>query len=237
MNLLQRLRREIHWQWVTKTLLVMFSLASRRRVVFLSPPPRRGGYILASNHVSHFDPPFITISFPRKIDWIADKGLFHGKLLNAFFTGLNVIPVDRSGADRNALRTAVKRLKDGRVVGIFPEGGIRDGAASIVNGASMKQGVALLSIMAGAPILPGVILGSDRFYNAKSWLPWRRPRVWLAFGNLIEHPAGLSGDALRKHLQDAFAREILALKTKLQADHGVTAADLPRSPQQRMTEP
>lgn len=236
MSWIPRIRREIHWQWVTKTLLVMFTLAARRRVVFLAPPPKRGGFILASNHVSHFDPPFLTISSPRKIDWIADKGLFHGKLLNAFFTGLNVIPVDRSGADRNALRTAVKRLKEGRVVGIFPEGGIRDGAASIVNGAPMKQGVALLAVMAGAPILPCVILGSDRFYNAKSWLPWRRPRVWLAFGKLIELPAGLTGDALRTHLQDTYAREILALKEKLCADHGLTEADLPHSPQQRMAE-
>lgn len=237
MSLGKRILHEIHWQWVTKTLLVMFTLAARRKVVFLARPPGAGGFILASNHVSHFDPPLITISFPRKIDWIADKGLFHGRLLNAFFTGLNVIPVDRSGADRSALRTAVRRLKEGRVVGIFPEGGIRDGAASIVNGAPMKQGVALLSIMAGAPILPCVLLGSDRFYNAKSWLPWRRPRVWLAFGNLIEHPAGLSGDALRKHIQDAFAGEILALKDKLCADHALSDADLPHSPQQRMAEP
>jgi len=233
----QRIRREIHWQLVTKTLLVLFTFAARVRVVFLAPPPKRGGFILASNHVSHFDPPLITISFPRKIDWIADAGLFHGKLPHAFFTGLHVIPVDRSGADRNALRTAVKRLKDGRVVGIFPEGGIRDGAASIVNGAAMKQGVALLSTMSGAPILPCVILGSDRFYNAKSWLPWRRPFVWLAFGNLIEHPAGLTGDALRKHMRETFAREILALRDRLRADYALTGADLPHPPRQRMAEP
>jgi 1-acyl-sn-glycerol-3-phosphate acyltransferase len=234
---MQGLLREIHWQFVTKTLWLLFAFAARRRVRFLTPPPRRGGFILASNHVSHFDPPLLTISFPRKIDWIAVVELFHGKFLNAFFTGLNVIPVDRSGADRNALRTAVKRLKDGRVVGIFPEGGIRDGAASIVNGASMKQGVALLSAMSGAPILPGVILGSDRFYNPRSWLPWRRPGVWIAFGTPIEHPKDLSGDALRKHLQQALAREIIALKDRLVSEFGLTEADLPRSPQQRMTEP
>jgi 1-acyl-sn-glycerol-3-phosphate acyltransferase len=130
----------------------------------------------------------------------------------------------------------VKRLKDGRVIGIFPEGGIRDGAASIVNGAGMKQGVALLAAMSGAPILPCVILGSDRFYNSRSWLPWRRPGVWLAFGALIEPPPGLSGDALRTHLQEAFAREIIALKDRLVGDFQLTEADLPRSPQQRMAE-
>lgn len=234
---MQDLLREIHWHFVTKTLWVLFAFAAGRRVLFVARPPRRGGFILASNHVSHFDPPLITISLPRKIDWIAVAELFHGRFLHAFFTGLNVIPVDRSGADRNALRTAVKRLKDGRVVGIFPEGGIRDGAASIVNGAGMKQGVALLAAMSGSPILPCVILGSDRFYNPKSWLPWRRPGVWIAFGPPIEGPEDLSGDALRKHLQDAFAREILALKNRLVAEFHLTEADLPHSPQQRMREP
>ena len=236
--MIQRILREIHWHLVTKTLWLLFVLPARRRVLFAERPPRKGGFILASNHVSHFDPPLITISFPRKIDWIAVAELFHGRFLNAFFTGLNVIPVDRSGADRNALRTAVKRLKDGRIVGIFPEGGIRDGENSIVNGASMKQGVALLSTMSGAPILPGVILGSDRFYNAKSWLlPWRRPGVWIAFGKPISHPEGLSGDALRTHLQETFAREVIALKDRLCREFNLTEADLPHSPQQRMAEP
>jgi len=233
---IQGLLREIHWHLVTKTLWLLFAFAARRRVLFLAPPPRRGGFILATNHISHFDPPLITITFPRKIDWIAIAELFHGRFLHAFFSGLNVIPVDRSGADRNALRTAVKRLKDGRVIGIFPEGGIRDGAASIVNGAGMKPGVALLAAMSGAPILPGVILGSDRFYNAKSWLPWRRPKVWLAFGKPIELPEGLTGDALRKHLQEAFAREIIAIKERVVKEFGLTEADLPHSPQQRMAE-
>lgn len=230
------LLRSIHWFWVTKTLLALFAFAARRRVVFVTPPPRTGGFILATNHVSHFDPPLLTITFPRRIDWIADKGLFHGKLLHAFFTGLNVIPVDRSGSDRTALRTAVKRLEEGRVVGIFPEGGIRDGAASLVNGAPMKPGVALLSALSGAPIFPGVILGSDRFYNSRSWLPWRRTPVWIAFGEPIIPPDGLSGDALRKHIQESFSRAILTLRQRLEESHHLTAADLPRSPRQRMDE-
>jgi 1-acyl-sn-glycerol-3-phosphate acyltransferase len=235
---IQRILRGIHWHLVTKTLWLLFVLPARRRVLFVERPPRKGGFILATNHVSHFDPPLITISFPRRIDWIAIAELFNGRFLNAFFTGLNVIPVDRSGADRNALRTAVKRLKEGRVVGIFPEGGIRDGEKSIVNGASMKQGLALLSAMSGAPILPGVILGSDRFYNAKNWFfPWRRTAVWIAFGKPITHPEGLSGDALRKYLQETFAQEIITLKDRLRRDFDLKEADMPHSPQQRMAEP
>ncbi len=236
MSFFQRLRRDLHWFWVVGTLRLIFCIKARVHVLRLGTIPPTGPFILATNHVSHFDPPLITVTLPRRIDWIADAALFHGRLLNAFFTGLHVIPVDRSGADRTALRTAVKRLKDDRVVGIFPEGGIRDGASSIVNGATMKQGVALLSGMAAAPVLPGVILGSDRLYNKRNWLPLRRPQVWIAYGTLIEPPAGLSGDALRSHMTQALAREIITLKNKLFAEFALTEDDLPQPPRKRMSE-
>lgn len=229
--------QEVHWYLVTGMARLLFGLHARIRVDFLEPPPKSGGFILASNHISHFDPPLISISFTRKIEWIAMAELFNGRLMNAFFSGLNVIPVDRSGADRTALRTAVKRLKEGRVVGIFPEGGIRDGEASIVNGAPMKKGVALLSAMSGAPILPCVILGSDRFYNKRSWRPGRRPFVWIAFGRPIIPPADLSGDALRTHLQEGLAREIVNLRDHLVAKFGLAPLDLPQPPKNRMQEP
>lgn len=234
MSLLQSIRREILWHFVIRTLNLLFTVCGRVRVIYTDARPPRTGFILASNHVSHFDPPVITAFFPRKIDWIAVVELFHGRLLHAFFTGLNVIPVDRGGADRTALRTAVKRLQEGRVVGIFPEGGIRDGAASIVNGARMKPGLALLSVLSGAPVLPCVILGSDRFYNRGRWLPWKRTPVWVAYGRLITPPADLSGEDKRARIQAEFAAEILRLKDVLLREHGVTDSDLPHSPRERM---
>lgn len=233
----QRARHELVWFVVVKVLLAPLALFLRGRVLFDEPPPKDRGFIFASNHVSHFDPPLLTISFPRKIDWIAVVELFHGRVLKALFTHLNVIPVDRSGADRNALRTATKRLQEGRVVGIFPEGGIRDGKASIVNGAAMKPGFALLSVLANAPILPCVILGSERLYNGKNWLPWRAARVWIAWGRLIEPPTDLAGEEKRQYLQKEFLSEITRLKEKLVTRFQLTEADLPHSPQERMAEP
>ena len=119
---------------------LLFGMNARIRVVYYQEIPKKGGFILASNHISHFDPPIITPLFPRRIDWIGMSDLFRGRILRGFFTGLNVIPIARNEPDRAALRIAVKRLREGRVVGIFPEGGIRDGAGSIINGAAMKQG-------------------------------------------------------------------------------------------------
>ena len=230
------LGREILWHSVIKTLFVLFTSFARVRVVFYHPLPKTG-FILAANHVSHFDPPILTPFFPRQIDWIGMVELFHGKFLHGFFTGLNVIPVDRAGSDRAALRTAVKRLQAGRVVGIFPEGGIRDGAASIVNGGKMKEGVALLASLSGAPIIPCVILGSDRLYNKRNWLPWRRVQICVGCGPAIHPPDDLSGEQKRRYIQSEFAAGIVRLKERLCADFQLGDADLPHSPQQRMMEP
>ncbi len=234
MNLLTRIGREILWHGVIKTLLVLFTWSARVRVRFTHPIPRTGGFILASNHVSHFDPPLITPRFPRRIDWIAMIELFHGRFLHRFFTGLNVIPVDRAGADRTALRTAVTRLREGRVVGIFPEGGIRDGQGSIVNGGPMKEGVALLASLSGAPIVPCVILGSDRLYHKRNWIGFRRARVFIGCGAAITAPDDLPPDKKRSYLQKEFAAAILGLKEHLWNEFQLTADDLPHSPQVRM---
>jgi 1-acyl-sn-glycerol-3-phosphate acyltransferase len=232
----QRIWRECLWQFATKTVLVLLAAGARVRVVFYHDLPKRCGLILASNHISHFDPSLITLSFPRKIDWIGMSDLFRGRVLRRLFFDLNVIPVDRSGSDRSALRIAAGRLKQGRVVGIFPEGGIRDGAASIVNGAKMKQGISLLFAISGAPVIPCVILGSDRLYNFRNWRPWRRANVWIAFGEPILPPSPLTGGRRKDLIREVFGSEIVKLKERLCADFALTGADLPHPPQQRMRE-
>jgi 1-acyl-sn-glycerol-3-phosphate acyltransferase len=193
-------------------------------------PP--GPCVMASNHISHFDPPLLSGWLPRKIDWIAMAELFGTKWSKAGFTWLDVIPVDRHGDDRQALRTAIKRLEAGRMIGIFPEGGIRDGARSILAGAEMREGAFLLASKAKCPVLPVVILGSERLYNRRNWLPWRRAKVFIASGDPV-----FPGEGGRKQLRDDTAAALIALKNRLVQTHHLTGDDLPHSPQQRMREP
>jgi len=235
-SLFERLRREFLWQFSTKLLRVIFLLSARVRLVFYHPLPERGGLIVASNHISHFDPPLIATYFRRRIDWIAMEELFGHPLLRRYFTGLNAISVDRTGGDRTALRVAARRLEEGRCVGIFPEGGIRDGAASIVNGAPMKAGLALLATLAEAPIVPCVILGSDRLYNKKNWLAWRRAPVWIGFGKPILPPTEGKGEERRRKIMAEFAAGLQEVKQRLIAEFALREADLPHSPRHRMQE-
>jgi 1-acyl-sn-glycerol-3-phosphate acyltransferase len=187
---------------------------------------------MVSNHISHFDPPLLSGYLPRKIDWIAMAELFGTKWSKAGFTWLDVIPVDRHGDDRQALRTAIKRLEAGRMIGIFPEGGIRDGARSILSGAEMREGAFLLAAKAGCPVVPVVILGSERLYNRCNWLPWRRAKVTIAIGEPV-FPA----DGGRKQLRNDTAAALIRLKDRLVETCQLTEDDLPHSPQERMREP
>jgi 1-acyl-sn-glycerol-3-phosphate acyltransferase len=191
-----------------------------------------GPCVMVSNHISHFDPPFLSGWLPRKIDWIAMAELFGTSWSKAGFTWLDVIPVDRHGDDRQALRTAIKRLEAGRMIGIFPEGGIRDGERSILAGAEMREGAFLLASKAKCPVVPVVILGSERLYNRRNWLPWRRAKVYIGIGDPV-----FPGEGGRKQLRDDTAAALIALKNRVVEKFQLTEDDLPHSPQQRMREP
>ena len=119
---------------------------------------------------SHFDPFIISSVVRRKIDWMAMAEFF------PYQVDLDVLRavmhfVDRNRADRPTIRGTIERLKNRRIVGLFPEGGIRDGARSLLEGAPLRPGASTLAHIAGVPILPCVILGSDRLYSKKRWLP------------------------------------------------------------------
>jgi 1-acyl-sn-glycerol-3-phosphate acyltransferase len=191
-------------------------------------------FLLAANHISHFDPPVISAVVSRKIDWMAMAEFFPVPLLGSFLRAVDAFPADRDRADRATIRAALERLKAVRIVGIFPEGGIRDGARSVLEGAPLRSGAAALAHMAGVPIVPCVILGTDRFYARKSWLPLRRTPVWIAFGDPIPHGAGLDKAAARARTEAQLAAAFQSLYTALREEFMLTPDDLPHPPRERV---
>src|SRR6059036_2407223 len=115
-----------------------------------------------------------------------------------------------------SIRTAIERLKGGRVIGLFPEGGIRDGARSLLEGAPLRPGASTLAHIARIPILPCVILGSDRLYSKKRWLPLRRTPIWIAFGNPIPHFSELEKSEERARVEHELSAAFQNLYSELQ---------------------
>lgn len=190
-----------------------------------------GGWIFVSNHISHFDPPFLTVAALRKLDWMATRELYHPKPVALWMHAVDTFPVDRERVDRAATRETLERLKRGRVVGIFPEGGIRDGAHSVLEGAPLKPGIAGLTQLSGAPVVPCVLIGSDQLYTHRNWIPFRRCQAWIAFGEplRIEWEGKEARAAFEARLTDA----LRALYAELKDRFHLTPQDLPQPPMRR----
>lgn len=138
-----------------------------------------GPLLLVGNHISHFDPPALGCCVRPPVDFMAMKDLFASGWSNWLFTNIFAIPVDREGSGTEALRVALQRLKEGRIVGLFPEGGLRTGAESILEATPLPPGAALLSLKAECPVVPVLILGTDQLYAKQAW--WRRPELRIEF--------------------------------------------------------
>lgn len=220
-------------RWVVR---VIFFTVCRTKIVYFGKVPAGTGYILASNHISHFDPPMLGSRFRRYVDWMAMEELFRNRASATLMYWLCAFKVRRDGTDRAGIRTALRRLEEGRVVGVFPEGGIRAGKGSVLQGAQMWPGVSALCVLSGKAIVPSVILGTDRLYNKLNWLPLRRVPVWIGFGEAIYSRSDIPRNRARELVEDSLAQAFISLRERLVLEFRLTEADLPNTPQARKGE-
>lgn len=119
--------------------------------------PARGGIVLVANHNSNWDPFVLGNVTHRKVHFMAKKELFRFKPLAILLRFWGAFPVDRGGADREALETALRLLKQGKVVGIFVEGGRNRTGTGML---TPQPGAAMLALKAKVPIVPVGLIGT-----------------------------------------------------------------------------
>jgi len=203
--------------------------------VFNAPPAENGrGYILACTHISHLEPVCVSVLVRRNIDWIIRREYYQVGFVALFWRAINAFPIRRQGVTAGAIRTAINRAKNGRILGMFPEGGVAVGAASVCRGGPIKRGVCLIASAAQTPIVPVVILGTERLNCVSPWLPFRRARVWIIFGQPIAPPAFLPGPAaarerrrLRAESCDLLRARFMELYQQLRRQYGIEDRDVP----------
>jgi len=160
--------------------------------------PDQGGAILASNHLAVADSFFMPlrvkrmVTFPAKQEYFTEKGI-KGWLKKIFFTGIGQIPIDRSSASaaQAAIDTAIRLLRQGRLLGIYPEG-TRSPDGRLYKG---KTGVARIALESGVPVIPVAMIGTDKVNPIGSKMWWPR-RLEIRFGKPLDFSRyeGLSGD-------------------------------------------
>jgi 1-acyl-sn-glycerol-3-phosphate acyltransferase len=151
--------------------------------------PREGPAILASNHLSFSDHFFGPLPLPRKVTFLAKAEYFTGSGLKglvskAFFRGVGQIPVDRTGgqASERALRTGLRVLADGKLLGIYPEG-TRSPDGRLYRG---KTGVARLALEARVPVIPTAMVGTFELQPSGRIRPNLRVRPGVRFGKPLD---------------------------------------------------
>ena len=145
--------------------------------------PGKKPFILAANHVSYLDPLVLGATCPRPIHFIMLREFWEKPIIGRLCRLAGSIPVDQRGPAAGTLRQAVGILRQGTVLGIFPEGG-RSADGTLQSG---KGGAALLAMKTGVPLLPAAIIGAERALPKGKAIP-KPLRVTVRYGNLLEVP-------------------------------------------------
>ena len=119
--------------------------------------PKEGGFILATNHRSYYDPLLVGSWAPREVYFFAKQELFKNRLFGNIITRTNALPVRRGSIDRNAIELSLNVIKKGFGLTIFPEG-TRSKTEGFLD---PKPGVGLIAMQALCPIIPGYVHASN----------------------------------------------------------------------------
>ena len=177
---------------------LLFYTVFRTRVYGRENIPKEGAVILAANHASNIDPPLMASLIERPVSYMAKIELFENPIFGAAIRRCHAFPVKRGASDRGAIKAAVTVLKEGHMLGLFPEG-TRSKTGELQKA---EAGIALIASMTGAPIVPVAILNSHRIFANGGLLPQLR----IMYGA----PISFQGDRKSKEALDAFSAEIMA---------------------------
>ncbi|MFC7307759.1 lysophospholipid acyltransferase family protein [Streptomyces monticola] len=191
--------------------------------------PGTGPVILAGNHLTFIDSMILPLVCDRQVffigkdEYVTGKSL-KGRLMAWFFTGVGMIPVDRDGGRGGvaALMTGRRVLEAGRIFGIYPEG-TRSPDGRLYRG---RTGIARLTLMTGAPVVPFAMIGTDKLQPGGAGLP-RPGRVTVRFGEAMEFSRydGMGRDRyVLRAITDSVMAEVMALSGQEYVDIYATKA-------------
>lgn len=172
--------KKIERKVVKAFLGLLYRIAYRVKVVGIENVPEEGPAIICANHINYLDAAAVVIFNKRNVSFIAKEDLFHSKALNWLAHVFDIIPIKRGKQDMESMKRSMKLLKEGEILGIFPEG-TRKGIAKNVK---TKNGAAFMAVRNGVKVVPVGIQGSFKPFS----------RVVLNYGKPIEFEKQKSPD-------------------------------------------
>ncbi len=202
--------------WFLKFVAIgpLATLVFRPRAEGVENVPRGGAAILASNHLSAADWVFMPMQLRRRVTFLAKAEYFTGTgvkgfLQRSFFAGAGQVPIDRSSASaaEDAIRTGIRILHDGKLLGIYPEG-TRSPDGRLYRG---KIGVARMALETGVPVVPVAMVYRERDIPL---IGRHLPAVCVKFGRPLDFSRyeGLAGDRfVERSITDEIMYEVMTL--------------------------
>ena len=170
--------------------------------------PRRGGALLICNHQSYLDPVLVGVQLQRHVSFIAKSQLFELPGLGWLIPRLNTFPVRRGESDVSAIKEALRRVHEGQILTMFPEGTrSRDG-----NLLPIQAGIALMVKRAEAPVIPAVVDGSGRAWGRGRKFPTGAP-VRLMYGPPMQF-GKMKGAQVGEQIDQTFRRMLGELRQR-----------------------
>ena len=176
---------------------IIFKILFRFKAKGIEHLPKEGGFILASNHVSYLDPIAVGVACQRKLNYMAKEELFCNPLSSRFFSSINVFPVKRDSADLSALKEAMRRVRIGGALVLFPEGSRRfDGVFH-----EPYPGIGFLTAKLNVPVIPAFIKGTEKALPAGAKFI-RLTSISICFGKQISIERRMPYQDIAKHIMD-----------------------------------
>jgi 1-acyl-sn-glycerol-3-phosphate acyltransferase len=167
--------------------------------------PRTGGVIIVPNHQTYADPPLVSIPVRRRVYYMAWSGLFEVPVLRSVIRLLRAFPIQVESHDPRAMRHAVRLLRQGQALMIFPEGErSRTGTLG-----RFMPGAFRLAVSTEVPVLPVTITGGHEVWPPGRALP-RRGRIRITYHALERPEPGLGPRAAARDLAERARAAILS---------------------------
>jgi 1-acyl-sn-glycerol-3-phosphate acyltransferase len=189
---------------------VIGTLLWHLRVIGHHHIPRRGGVLVAANHTSYADIPFVGCSMRRKASFMGKAYLFRNPIVGAIYRFAGGFPVERDSISPGKLTEAVRRLKAGEVVVIYPEGArSRDGKMQ-----PGQIGIGMIVTETGVPVVPAFIAGAHKVLPLGAKWPQLHP-VTVIFGEPIDFSYIIGKSTPSKEVARKISEEVMSEIRKL----------------------
>jgi 1-acyl-sn-glycerol-3-phosphate acyltransferase len=197
----------LYW-FFRNTFFIFFKVFNRLSVTGYENVPGTGGVIVAANHASYLDPLVVGAALKRRATYMAKEGLFKIPAIGEFVRSFS-FPVRRDRPQPSTIKEAVRRLKNGELIVMFPEGG-RSVGGSILDA---KRGVAVIAALSRAPVVPALVSGTDASLPVGGRL-LRPAKITVTFGKPLE----VGREETNREYQERISKDMMDEIKKLKVE-------------------